>query len=237
MKVRCYPHSSAASAVIYAGVPEWEHGCFVRDYLAPGDVFVDVGANIGVYSLIAAGVSGTEVVAYEPSTASFARLAENIELNRVSRRVHAQRLAVGDRVSTVSLSVGRDTTNVVLGDDSLTSQVGATEPVEQTTLDASLDADRAGRVAVVKIDVEGREDLVLAGAEQLLRRVRPVLVIEANDVPALRARLEPLGYVPCAYDPDTGSLTPIEWDATRHPNVLAVADPELVAKKLAVRRS
>jgi FkbM family methyltransferase len=199
-------------------------------------VFVDVGANIGVYSLIAASVAGTEVHAFEPSSLAHRRLQENIDLNHLGGRVHPHRVAVGARDADVLVTVGRDTTNVVL-DLEPPERVSGTEAATQVTLDHALDPDLASRVALVKIDVEGREADVLAGAVDLLRHVRPVLIIEANDVPALQELLEPLGYQPVAYDPDSRALTEIEWHATNHPNVLAVPDLDLARKRLNANRS
>jgi hypothetical protein len=67
MHLRCYPHSTSASGVIYCGLPEWAEMRFLLDYLRPGEGFVDVGANIGTYSLLAASVPDVVAWAFEPS--------------------------------------------------------------------------------------------------------------------------------------------------------------------------
>ncbi|HEU4868343.1 MAG TPA: hypothetical protein VFV09_11510, partial [Actinomycetota bacterium] len=67
IKVRCHPHSPIASAVIYYGLADPAEMRFVLGYLQPGDTFVDVGANVGVYSLLAASVPDVRVLALEPS--------------------------------------------------------------------------------------------------------------------------------------------------------------------------
>ena len=81
LRLKCYPHSPQASAVIYTGMPEYRDVHFVRDYLTAGDRFIDVGANVGVFTLTVASVAGSVAEAFEPSSTAFPRLVENIELN------------------------------------------------------------------------------------------------------------------------------------------------------------
>ena len=77
---------------------------WIEEYLEPGEVLYDVGANVGAYSLIAAvGVPGSRVVAFEPGPANFAALCANLELNAVVERVIAVPLALGDRPRAASL--------------------------------------------------------------------------------------------------------------------------------------
>src|SRR5207253_10176338 len=91
--VRCYPHSAGASNVIYFRLMEWREMPFVLDYLRPGDVFIDVGANIGVYSLLASTIPDVEIVAFEPATLAYQRLLENVRINGL-HQVSAHNLAI-----------------------------------------------------------------------------------------------------------------------------------------------
>ena len=245
MKLRCHPHQSAASAVLYTGMPEWAEMHFVLDHLRPGDTFVDVGANVGVYSLLAGSIPDTELWAYEPSTATAARLVENIELNWLSSRTRVRPVAVGDVNRIGQLTVGLDCTNHLLDPESEgdppPTRDAPTEKVEVVRLDDDLRA--AHPVALVKIDVEGREAEVLAGARAVLEADHPALIIEANDPGALAALLEPLGYAPYAYDPRRRRLTSSSWDptvaagglATR--NVLALHDVAAAQQRVAPGRT
>jgi FkbM family methyltransferase len=126
--------------------------------LRPGDRFVDVGANVGAFSLWAA-EHGARVLALEPATDTFARLMENVELNDYP--IDARRLAVAARPGTARLTVGLDDVNHLL----VSSDAVVAEEVEVTTLDALIGGER---VAGVKIDVEGAERLVLEGATEAL---------------------------------------------------------------------
>jgi FkbM family methyltransferase len=214
MRIRLHPHSVVAAFVLYYRVHDYEDLSFVRTYLRPGDLFVDVGANVGVYSLWAAETQDVQVVAFEPSSATCALAVENVGLNRLEDRVRVVRKAVGAEVGEVRLTVGRDAMNQVTGRDG-----GDSEMVDQVTLDAEL----AGLApALVKVDVEGGELDVLRGARQTILRHLPALIVEANDPPGLADELDQLGYTTWAYDPDRRRLVPATPE--QGANVLALAD-------------
>jgi len=163
-------HSAAASKVVYANPPDWNEMLAWRRILAPGDLFVDVGSNVGAYALWAADL-GAEVIAVEPAPDAARRLRENVDLNDFAITVVECGLA--DKPGRLTLSRGEDTTNhLLLGPDA----VGDTIDVD--TLD-NLIGDR--HVIGVKVDVEGAERLVLEGARRALEERRiAVLQLEWN---------------------------------------------------------
>ena len=138
--------------------------------LRQGDVVFDIGANIGVVSLLFASASPlleVEVHAFEPEPQNAAQLRKNVNLNPQGGRVHLHEVALSDRTGRASFYVQGDTGS---GAHSLIGNEGATQievPLEQaTTL-----ADRLGVAPdVVKIDVEGAELSVLLGMDGLFRR-------------------------------------------------------------------
>lgn len=132
----------------------------LRKYLRPGDVFVDVGANIGTLSLAASGIVGEagRVLSIEAHPKTVKYLRGNVKLNNASNVtvIHA---AAGDHEGVVRFSSGR-------GDDqNRVTESGLQVPLR--TLDALLDA---GPVRLLKIDVEGFELFVLQGADRVLQR-------------------------------------------------------------------
>ena len=232
--LRCYPHSTSASAVLYCRLPDWHEMRFLLDHLRPGDTFVDVGANVGVYTLLAAALPGVRCVAFEPSTESCARLVENVRLNGLTE-VDVRRAAVGAESGEVAITVGRDSVNRVIstvprsgesepdpleGPQPDGAPAGRAEWVPLTTLDEALAG--VDRVTLVKIDVEGMEPAVLRGAREILRRHSPAMIIERNDPVALGQALAEIGYASFRYDPATRRTVPV--DLSREPvhNVLAL---------------
>lgn len=167
-------HHSAASNAVYANPPDWNEMQAWACILRPGDLFVDVGANVGTYALWAAD-HGAVVIAVEPDPRAAALLRENVALNNLP--ITVIEAALGSKVGSLMLTEGNDTTNHMLPDGSTGGQ-----RVRAQTLDALL-RGRAARG--VKIDVEGAERIVLEGALECLAAGRiDVLQLEWNSTSA-----------------------------------------------------
>jgi FkbM family methyltransferase len=223
-----YPHSVVAAFVLYYRVPDYEEMLFIRAYLKSGDLFVDVGANIGVYSLWAAEVEGVDVVAFEPSSTTHPRMLENIHMNSLESRITVLRKAVGSQAGTVAFTTDLDATNSVVA-EAAGHSAEHVELVEQTTLDREMAV--AARPAIIKIDVEGGELDVLRGARSTILRHRPALLIEVNDPAGLSAVLGDLGYETWSYDAVSNSLSPAV--PVLFANVIAVADVDSARSRIA----
>ena len=149
----------------------------IRDALRPGDVFLDVGANIGFFSALAARLVGDtgRVVAFEPHPQAAARLAGLIAVNGLSARVDLVQAAVGNATGIIRLFMTDD--SVLSTTDPARSPLageytfGRHVDVPQITLRSWLEAhpQMAARVRAIKIDVEGTEADVLEGAAAFLR--------------------------------------------------------------------
>jgi FkbM family methyltransferase len=170
--------------------------------LSKGMNFVDVGACLGIYSAVAGKLVGESgrVLAFEPSAQSFATLQRNIAMNRLTN-VRPFPLALSDKQARAHLyhedDPGRNSLGACLRPNRGFEEV-RTEP-----LDSVLEANLVGSVDVIKMDVEGAEELVLRGARAILTRSHPVVIFEVNPDAAkgmgLSADgawkfLEPLGY-------------------------------------------
>lgn len=108
---------------------------------------------------------------------------------------------------------------------------GRSEEVELVSFDGCL--GETADVALVKIDVEGFEEDVLLGASELLGKVRPAAIVEANDRKAMARVLGGFGYRQYAYDPPTRQLNEVEWDHEVGANMLAIADLVKAQERLA----
>jgi FkbM family methyltransferase len=173
----------------------------VRDRLKRGGVFVDVGANAGYFSLLAARLVGSEghVFSYEPVPTTARQLRANIDRN-LFRHCDVTEAAISNATGTCQIHVGpRDHTGVSSLREVADSTGTVTVPL--TTLDVSL-AD-VPQVDLVKIDVEGAECHVLEGMHDVLHRCRPDIILEVTQeflatlgrpMQAIEDVLAPFGY-------------------------------------------
>ncbi len=163
---------------------------------APGAT-IDVGANVGLYTTIAAACSDDPVWAFEPVPRTFKILEENLERNDLAARVQAARRAVGRDEGRTSFHVpwGDCPSSASLAQDGYRGLEGELIEVEVVRLDDVIDPTVP--VSLVKIDVEGFEDAVLDGMQSLIDRWAPSIVLESNhDGPyaEVEARLRDHGY-------------------------------------------
>ena len=159
----------------------------VEQLIRPGDTIVDGGANAGFYTLLfalKAGPSG-RVYAYEPVSAIAEKLLENVRLNDdiEKARIEFRRRGLGDRAQKVPMYLRPAVSGH--GIDSQHSSIvpGFNTPVEDSIVEeievVRLDDEEIdGRIDLIKCDIEGAEKAFLDGAEQRIRRDRPLLVLE-----------------------------------------------------------
>lgn len=174
-RFRAYPDCVVSSALHYADWPEYEELHFCRSHLRRGDVVIDVGANVGHFSLLLADIVGAEnLFCFEPTPVTWRRLKNNFELNGWSTS-HLYAMAVGQREGSVEFpdSEQPETTNSVVWSKEGVSKI----KVPLLSLDSLLPEFAKREVGVLKIDVEGYEREVLLGARRFLREVRPRLVM------------------------------------------------------------
>jgi FkbM family methyltransferase len=164
------------------GVYEFAVSKLVREYLKPGDVFVDVGANIGYYTVIAAGIVGRSglVHAFEPNSRVRARLERNVVLNGLTQ-VRIRPDAVSSRSGFVRLVEPQNTNNDGLAYVDSSGGTAGTE-VPSVRLD-ELPELRERPPALIKVDVEGGEPEVYRGASSLLDQAdAPSILFESFEI-------------------------------------------------------
>lgn len=166
------------------------------DALRPGDVVLDVGANIGFLTALAGRLVGPagRVIAFEPVPANARLVRRNAALNRQAH-IDIVESAVGDHDGAATLVLARHAGGAALADAEHPPDACGELRVALVTLDGWLGANAAclpGPVRLVKIDVEGAEAAVLSGATALLTRERPLVLLEvdAADVAAAEAKYE-----------------------------------------------
>jgi FkbM family methyltransferase len=151
--------------------------CFMKDFLQPGDVFVDIGANIGLMSIFAAKCVGANghVHAFEALPKTEILLHENCMINDCKNTtIYGFALGAEKGIATIyeNIHINRGGASLVVDDGSEGTQISI------EALDDVYSAEAP--ISMVKIDVEGYEPYVLAGAKKTLSRCRPIVIIEVS---------------------------------------------------------
>jgi len=235
MVFEVFPESTCAGSVYYLDMPDWWEMRFLQRFLRPGDVAADVGANIGVYSMLAASLVGPEgsVVAFEPDPLNVDRLRRQVQRNQLSQ-LHIVEAAVAERCSELFLKAGKDSLSSIA--------MGPSEgiAVAAVSLDNYFESRRPP--IYIKVDVEGYEEAVVRGASSLMQRNFPLVwQLELGGMKncygyseaSICNKLISHGYQFCRYNADQGTLTPLGQIYGDHQdNVLAVRDLSDVAARM-----
>ncbi len=184
LRIVIQPKEQMSRAVFVSGLYEPATMIALRRLVTQDAVVIDAGANVGLLALACAAWTGANgrVLAFEPSSREFGRLAEHVRLNGFDQlEIHQH--ALGAEAGTQELKVaesrysGLNTLGSTLAYDGVA--VAAIERVEVLTIDGVVARRRLTRLDVIKLDVEGAELEVLRGAADTIRRFRPVIVFEA----------------------------------------------------------
>jgi len=200
--------STAATGNLYCGLQEYEEMTFLLHFLRKGDVFFDVGANIGSYTVLAASLKKAKVMAFEPVPLTFEKLNLNVKLNQLEELVTLHNAAIGSRKSELFFSTDQGTLNHVVNENYANS-------VRVDVL--SLDKIHKETPILIKIDVEGFETEVIKGAANLLfKKQLKAIIIELNGSAnrygysdkEVHEVLYDAGFSSYGYDPQNRELTP-----------------------------
>lgn len=179
------PQSGSGALIYYQDWSEPEVASFLVRFLESGMTFVDIGAHIGEYVLLAASIVGHRgsVHAFEPDPRNYRLLEYNVHMNRL-QSIFLHNCAVHKQNGQVPLALFRErsVSRIALSESGLSDRSCASEViVPAVTLDTYLAKERVARVDLLKIDVEGAELFVLEGAHELLSqhpKAAPVILFE-----------------------------------------------------------
>jgi FkbM family methyltransferase len=200
-----------ATGVYVHSLPDFWEMLFFAHLLRSNDLFADVGANVGMYSLWVARTTGARVIAVEPVAETYGNLRKNIRLNELDALIEPMNTGVGDLPGEFYMSESKGGMNHVLQEP---DEHSVAIPVRR------LDDIFSGSVPVaMKMDVEGFEMRALKGATRLLQNTAfKALLIELQDrtlkrygtsAQEVRSFLEAQGFVACIYKPIQRKLVPI----------------------------
>ena len=164
---------TGATGNLYFGLHEFEDMAFLLHFLRKEDFFLDAGANVGSYTVLASAHVGCKSISVEPVPSTFQNFLNNVYINRMNERVEALNIGLGKEAATLKFTKTLDTVNHIATDS------------DDNTIDVpikSVDEIVGSNVpSLIKIDVEGYETEVLKGAMNTLKNTKlKALIIELN---------------------------------------------------------
>ena len=213
---------------LYAGFMEYYDMLFLLHALRSDEVFVDVGANIGAYTILASKVVGSRSVSFEPLPETVEKLREQVQLNDIGDLVCVRNTGVSDKKGSLFFTNNADTVNKV----SLSGEGQNTTSVEVVTLDDELNDNSR---YFFKIDVEGFEYNVLQGGSRVLSSPNTrAIIIELNgsgkdfghDDNEIHNKITSFGFEPVNYDPASRRLTKLPNFNQNGGNTIYIKDIE-----------
>lgn len=220
---------------VYCGLQDFEDMTYVLHVMTPQDLFVDIGANVGSYTVLACAGKGAKGYCFEPVPSTYRRLLDNLVLNNLTSRVTALNIGLSGEDGELTFSTLENCMNHVIVNGA--NQVDSvTVPVKK--LDSIL---RGESPSLIKIDVEGFETSVLEGAQETL--ANPSLhsiLIELNgsgarygfDESHILGRLAAHGFSPYSYSPFTRDLRPLGGKNTGSNNTLFVRNEDAIRERI-----
>jgi len=146
---------SGVTGNIYCGLDEFESMSFLLHTVRSGDYFVDVGSNVGIYTLLANSLTGSKGICIEPNPKTFQRLIQNLKLNSI-KNYEPLNIAIGDKNGELKFTSNENCMDHVKSDEENYSNIIT---VKSRTLDEVISFDPF----LMKVDVEGYEYAVIEG--------------------------------------------------------------------------
>lgn len=233
-KVIARPGETGFTGNIYCGLHEFSDMAFLLHVLRKKDLFVDIGANIGSYTILACSAIGARGYCFEPVPSTYHRLMTNIKLNNLEEMVISSNIALGNEKGEIYFSSDQNCMNHAITDD---EQVEDKIVVNVSTLDEELKKDPF----LIKIDVEGYETLVLKGAVNTLKNKELcAVIIELNgsgsrygfDESKILKMMLDYGFKTYSYNPFERNLINLEGKNLMEGNTLFIKNIDHVLERI-----
>jgi len=219
---------------IYYGLYEFRESLFLLHFLRREDSFLDVGANMGHFSILTSGSIGNRTICVEPLKTTFNRLQEQVTLNKLDTLVEAHNCGVSSEAGTLFLSNDKGVMNKIVDE----RHPHATA-IDVKTIDQLVNTTT---ITAMKIDVEGYELQALKGADRTLNSATlKVIIIELNgsgknyniEDDEISNFLVERGFSPYRYMPFTRNLNPVDKYDKNQFNTIFLRDVDFINERIA----
>ena len=165
----------------YLGLAEYEDMAFLMHCLKKDDVFIDCGANLGIYTILASKVTGSDSIAFEPHPETVKKFISQLNINNITNKVKIVSKAIGDKIDEVNFSNKKDALRRKILQEKAYEEDSIIK-VKMTTLDYELSDIKQD--FIIKMDLEGFEFNALKGAASILQKKNlKAIIIENNEEP------------------------------------------------------
>jgi len=220
---------TGATGNIYTGLHEFEGMSFVLHLLRKDEVMLDIGANIGSYTILAGAVVGAKCFAFEPIPETFRWLIDNVNINGIYEKVKCYNMGLADKNGILKFTSNLGTTNHVVFNTSSIKNIDIIDvPVRKLdTIVSGCDP------LLIKIDVEGFELQVLKGADEILKsKSLLAVIIETFGKNNLDKQMSKYGFKPFTYNPFNREISPFDSKKVASNNTIYIKNIEKVNERI-----
>jgi len=219
---------------IYCGLHEFPDMAFLLHVLRREDLFVDIGANVGSYTILASAAIGAKGYCFEPVPSTYSRLMTNIRLNNLGESVTSLNVALGNAKGEILFSSDQNSMNHVIADNEVAAN-------KITVNVSTLDEEVKDTPFLIKMDVEGYETPALEGAKKTLANEELCAVImELNgagnrygyDEDKILSMMSGFGFKTYSYNPFERQLTRLEGKNITEGNTIFIRNLERISERI-----
>lgn len=175
--LKIYKNNSSSKACLYFGLPDYEEMEFLKRLVKKNDIFLDIGANVGVYSLFVTSISRCLTYSFEPDNYSRKILFENIKINKLSSKIKVQKQLIGKSNSIVYFSNLRNSTENKILKIQTSNKIISKKSMQ---LDYYIKKFRRKNL-IIKIDAEGEEFDILRSSKLIYEENILALIFEVSN--------------------------------------------------------
>tara|TARA_Y100000816_G_scaffold291995_1_gene285313 strand:+ start:270 stop:1199 length:930 start_codon:yes stop_codon:yes gene_type:complete len=213
----------------YLGLVEYEDMAFLIHCLKKENVFIDCGANLGMYTILASKVLGSDTIAFEPHPETVTKFFSLLQINNVTHKVKIINKAIGNKIDEVNFSNEKDALRRKVIKDKIYDQNSSIK-VKMTTLDNEISDIK--KEFILKMDLEGFEYSALKGAALTLKNKNlKAIIVENNDKynkNSISELLAMYGFFPIEYFPQKKEIKIYENNPGNKLNLIFIRNLEKI---------